>query len=88
MPKVKVPWLCSRSQPGIKVIIRDFRGHLLHTVTFLVYLLIRRISDTPHPKANSESNQYGVSTDGLLRAQTINNKIDYPISVCFSRIEF
>ena len=36
MPKVKVPWLCSRSQPGIKVIIRDIRGHLLHTVTFLV----------------------------------------------------
>ena len=29
-------WLCSRSQPGIKVIIRDLRGHLLHTVTFLV----------------------------------------------------
>ena len=38
MPKVKVPWLCSRSQPGIKVIIRDLRGHLLHTVTFLVHL--------------------------------------------------
>ena len=37
MPKVKVPWLCSRSQPGIKVIIRDLRGHLLHTVTFLVF---------------------------------------------------
>ena len=36
MPKVKVPRLCSRSQPGIKVIIRDLRGHLLHTVTFLV----------------------------------------------------
>ena len=36
MPKVKVPWLCSRSHPGIKVIIRDLRGHLLHTVTFLV----------------------------------------------------
>ena len=36
MPKVKVPWLCSRSQPGIKVIIRDLPGHLLHTVTFLV----------------------------------------------------
>ena len=28
--------LCSRSQPGIKVIIRDLRGHLLYTVTFLV----------------------------------------------------
>ena len=39
MPKVKVPWLCSRSQPGIKVIIRDLRGHLLHSVTFLVFLL-------------------------------------------------
>ena len=39
MPKVKVPWLCSRSQPGIKVIIRDLRGHLLHTVTYLVLLL-------------------------------------------------
>ena len=37
MPKVKVSWLCSRSQPGIKVIIRDLRGHLLHTVTFLVF---------------------------------------------------
>ena len=37
MPKVKVPCLCSRSQPGIKVIIRDIRGHLLHTVTFLVF---------------------------------------------------
>ena len=30
--------LCSRSQPGIKVIIRDLRGHLLHTVTFVVLL--------------------------------------------------
>ena len=40
MPKVKVPWLCSRSQPGIEVIIRDLRGHLLHTVTFLVYDII------------------------------------------------
>ena len=37
--KVKVLWLCSRSQPGIKVIIRDLRGHLLHTVTFLVPFL-------------------------------------------------
>ena len=37
MPKVKVPWLCSRSQLGIKVFIRDLRGHLLHTVTFLVF---------------------------------------------------
>ena len=35
MPKVKVPWLCSRSQPGIKVIIMDLRGHLLHTVSCL-----------------------------------------------------
>ena len=34
--KSLVPWLCSRSQPGIKVIIRDLQGHLLHTVTFLV----------------------------------------------------
>ena len=34
--KTLVPWLCSRSQPGIRVIIRDLRGHLLHTVTFLV----------------------------------------------------
>ena len=40
MPKVKVPWLCSRSQPGIKVIIRDIRGHLLHTVTFLVVIAV------------------------------------------------
>ena len=39
MPKVKVPRLCSRSQPGIKVIIRDLRGHLLHTVTFLVLFI-------------------------------------------------
>ena len=31
-----VPRLCSRSQPGIKVIISGLRGHLLHTVTFLV----------------------------------------------------
>ena len=31
-----VPWLCSRPQPGIKVIVRGLRGHLLHTVTFLV----------------------------------------------------
>ena len=38
--KVKVPWLCSRSQPGIKVIIRDLRGHLLHTVTFLVFFYL------------------------------------------------
>ena len=35
-PKVKVPRLCSRSQPGIKVIIKDLWGHLLHAVTFLV----------------------------------------------------
>ena len=34
--KTLVLWLCSRSQPGIKAIIRDLRGHLLHTVTFLV----------------------------------------------------
>ena len=34
--KTLVRWLCSRSQPGIKVIIRDLRGHLLHTVTFLL----------------------------------------------------
>ena len=27
----------TRSQPGIKVIVRDLRGHLLHTVTFLVF---------------------------------------------------
>ena len=45
MPKVKVPWLCSRSQPGIKVIIRDIRGHLLHTVTFLVILVSLLIRD-------------------------------------------
>ena len=38
--KTLVPWLCSRSQPGIKAIIRDLRGHLLHTVTFLVFVLI------------------------------------------------
>ena len=38
--KTLVPWLCSRSQPGIKVIIRDFRGHLLHTVTFFFFGLI------------------------------------------------
>ena len=30
-------WLCSRSQPGIKVIIRGLQGHLLHIVTFLVF---------------------------------------------------
>ena len=33
--KTLVPWLCSRLQPEIKVIIRGLRGHLLHTVTFL-----------------------------------------------------
>ena len=38
--KTLVPWLYSRSQPGIKVIIRDLRGHLLHTVTFLVLEII------------------------------------------------
>ena len=43
-PKAKVPWLCSRSQPGIKVIIRDLRGHLLHTVTFLVSLFSLSLS--------------------------------------------
>ena len=47
-PKVKVPWLCSRSQPGIKVIIRDIRGHLLHTVTFLV-LFIYLLTDNVFP---------------------------------------
>ena len=36
--KTLVPWLCSRSQPGIKVIIRGLRGHLLPTVTFFVHL--------------------------------------------------
>ena len=45
--KTLVPWLCSRSQPGIKAIIRDLRGHLLHTVTFLVSLNINfRFSQT------------------------------------------
>ena len=34
--KTLVLWLCSRSQPGMKVIIRGLRGHLLHTVTFVV----------------------------------------------------
>ena len=38
--KTLVPWLCSRSQLGIKVIIRGLRGHLLHTVTFFVVLQI------------------------------------------------
>ena len=49
MPKVKVPWLCSRSQPGIKVIIRDLRGHLLHTVTFHVLIM--------HLQQNSPDNR-------------------------------
>ena len=31
------------SQPGIKVIIRDLRGHLLHTVTFHVTYRLRLI---------------------------------------------
>ena len=35
-----VPWLCSRSQPGIKAIIRNLRGHLFHTVTFLVFFFL------------------------------------------------
>ena len=39
-----VPWLCSRSQPGIKVSIRGVRGHLLHTVTFLVYFRYASLS--------------------------------------------
>ena len=37
--KTLVPWLCSRSQPGIRVIIRDLWGHLLHTVTVLVFII-------------------------------------------------
>ena len=37
--KALVPWLCSRSQPWIKAIIRDLQGHLLYTVTFLVFYL-------------------------------------------------
>ena len=37
MCKTLVPWLFSRSQPGIKVIIRGLRGHLLPTVTVLVF---------------------------------------------------
>ena len=45
MPKVKVPYLCSRSQPGIKVIIKELRGHLLHTVTFLVFICSLRFPD-------------------------------------------
>ena len=40
MPKVKVPRLCSRSQPGIKVIIRDHRGHLLHNCNISCFLVI------------------------------------------------
>ena len=40
--KTLVPWLCSRSQPGIKVIIRDLQGQLLHTVTFLVVVFFSR----------------------------------------------
>ena len=35
--KTLVPWLCPRSQQGIKVIIRGLWGHLLHTVTFLFF---------------------------------------------------
>ena len=31
------------SQPGIKVIIRDIRGHLLHTVTFFVNLFVFQV---------------------------------------------
>ena len=31
-----------RSQPGIKVIIRGLRGHLLHTVTFLVVFFFEK----------------------------------------------
>ena len=34
--KTLVLWLCSRSQPGIKVIIRGLREHFLHIVSFLV----------------------------------------------------
>ena len=35
--KTLVLWLCSRSQPGIKVVISGLRGHLLYSVTFLVF---------------------------------------------------
>ena len=31
------------SQPGIKVIIRDIRGHLLHAVIFLVNLFVFQV---------------------------------------------
>ena len=48
MPKVNVNWLCSRSQPGIKVIIRDLRGHLLHTVTFLVSIHVLYVGTKLH----------------------------------------
>ena len=48
--KVKVLWLCSRSQPGIKVIIRDLRGHLLHTVTFLVFSFSPEFSSKISPQ--------------------------------------
>ena len=57
--KVKVLWLCSRSQPGIKVIIRDLRGHLLHTVTFLVqtWILLKKITIYPsHTPTHSPPN--------------------------------
>ena len=37
--KTLVPWLCSRLQLGIKVIIRGIWEHLLHTVKFLVTIV-------------------------------------------------
>ena len=48
MCKTLVPWLCSRSQPGIKAIIRDLRGHLLHTITFLVLFGVRLYRPRKH----------------------------------------
>ena len=58
--KVKVPWLCSRSQPGIKVIIRDLRGHLLHTVTFLVNPIVLKMAKTLWSFGRSECNRVNV----------------------------
>ena len=46
------------SQPGIKVIIRDLRGHLLHAVTFLVFKAIPKQARTLTFKKGGANNRY------------------------------
>ena len=85
--KTLVPWLCSRSQPGIKVTIRGLRGHLLHTVTFLASLIQNSCSlcqsESPRImkshwsmvtyRLRNERTGFGLKTHRFLRKRLISD---------------